>query len=106
MKPTHKIAYNYMQAMLVQEAYIQQLNTALSNFCGDNAIHSVSEPIEGAYTNLVQELLGPELWEWLQWWMWTTDWGNRDLEFEYDNQTYVASDLTLYSFLEIVDASA
>ena len=106
MKPSHKIAYNYAQAMLVQETYTATLNNALASFCGDNAIYSLSEPIEGAYTNLVQELLGSELWEWLQWWMWTTDWGRRSLEFEYNNQQYVASNMTLYSFLEVVDASA
>jgi hypothetical protein len=106
MKSTHKIAYNYAMANIQQSAGIDQLNTALGSLGSDNYLYSLCEPLEGAYTALVEELLGPELWDWLMWWMYETDHGTKPMEFTIDGVDYDPTQITLYRFLEIVDANS
>jgi hypothetical protein len=106
MKPTHKIAYNYCMANIQQRAGEEQLSQAFAALGSDNCVFSLCEPLEGAYTRLVEELLGPELWNWLMWWMYEADYGSRTMEFTVDGVDYCPEDMTLYRFLEIVDANA
>lgn len=106
MKQTHKIAYDYAMATIRQTAAIDQLNTALGSLGSDNYLCSLCEPLEGAYTQLVEELLGPELFDWLMWWMYETNHGTQKMEFTIDGVEYDPTQMTLYKFLEIVDASA
>jgi len=106
MKPTHQIAYNYAMANIQQSAAIDMVNSALRALGSDNYLFSVCEPLESAYTTLVAELLGPELWDWLTWWIYETDNGNRKMEFSIDGTEYDPTQMTLYKFLEIVDASS
>lgn len=105
MKTTHKIAYDYCMAHIQQTAGTDQLNTALRALGSDNYLVSLCEPLERAYTDLVSDLLGPQLWDWLTWWMYEADYGSRTMEFSIDGVEYNPEDMTLYRFLEIVDAS-
>jgi hypothetical protein len=106
MKPTHQTAYNYCMAMITQRAAEDQLNTALRSLGSDNYIFSLCQPLENAYNTLVAELLGPQLFDWLMWWMYETDCGKRHMEFSIDGVEYDPTTMTLYRFLEIVDANA
>jgi hypothetical protein len=92
-------------ANITQSVAVDQVNTALRSLGSDNYLFSMCEPIESAYTKLVEELLGPELWDWLTWWMYETDNGQRQMQFYIDGTEYNPQDMTLYRFLEIVDAS-
>ena len=103
MKQTHKIAYNYCMAMISQRYGEDQVCKALYSLGTDNLVFGLAEPIEGAYTTLVQELLGPELFEWLMWWMYETDYGEQNMGFSIDGVDYDPTELTLQQFLEIVD---
>ena len=108
MKQTHQIAYNYAMAMKTQRTYERGVEQALATLCSDNSIFSLAEPLESAYSDLVQTLLSPELFEWLMWWMYDTDYGQEPLLFtvvaaEGQQITYDPTELTLYKFLEIVD---
>ena len=105
MKPTHQIAYNYAMAHLQQSAGIDQLNTALGSLGSDNMLFSLCEPLESAYNKLVEELLGPQLWDWLMWWMYETNYGSSKMDFSIDGVDYDPTQITLYKFLEIVDAT-
>jgi hypothetical protein len=104
IKHTHQIAYDYCMANIQQSAAVDQVNTALRALGSDNYLFSVCEPLEAAYTKLVEELLGPQLWDWLMWWMYETDCGKRQMEFSIDGVDYDPTTMTLYRFLEIVDA--
>jgi hypothetical protein len=105
MKTTHKIAYAYAQAFRHQSINTQMLDKAFGALGSDNQIFSLAEPIETAYTDLVLELLGPELFEWVMWWMYETEFGTKDMEFLIDGSSYSPTNMTMYSFLEAVDAS-
>jgi len=104
MKPSHKIAYNYCMANIQQSAAMDQVNTALRALGSDNYLFSVCEPLESAYTKLVEQLVGPELWDWLMWWMYETDNGSKQMAFQIDGVDYDPTTMTLYRFLELVDA--
>lgn len=106
MKHTHKIAQDYAMANIRQTAGIDQLNQALRALGSDNMLFSLCEPIEGAYTKLVEGILGPELWDWLMWWIYETDHGTQRMEFSIDGVDYNPTQMTLLQFLEIVDADA
>lgn len=105
IKTTHQIAYDYCQAMITQRAHDDRLNTALSCINPDNQIFGLADAIEGPYTKLVQQLLGTELFDWLMWWMYECDHGTKPMEFSINNTPYNPTTMTLYKFLEIVDAS-
>lgn len=105
MKQTHQIAYNYAMAHIKQNVAEDQVNSALRSLGSDNQIFSLCEPISSAYTNLVQQLLSPELFDWLLWWMYETDMGKRPMMFVIDNITYDPTSMTLYNFLSTIDES-
>jgi hypothetical protein len=103
MKPTHQIAYDYAMATITQSVAVNQVNTALRALGSDNYLFSLCEPLEAAYTKLVEGILGPELWDWLMWWMYETNMGKDPMEFSVNGVEYNPQDMTLYRFLEIVD---
>jgi hypothetical protein len=104
MKQTHQIAYNYTMALITQRAGEESVNQAFQALGSDNSIFGLAEPIEGAYTQLVEHLLGPELFEWLMWWIYETDCGKQPLMFSINGAEHDPTTMTLYRFLEIVDA--
>jgi len=103
MKQTHKIAYDYCMAMITQRAGEEMVSKAFSSLGSDNSIFGLAEPIEGAYTNLVAELIGEELFDWLMWWMWECDMGMKSMHFNINGVDYDPTQITLYKFLELVD---
>ena len=103
MKQTHKIAYDYAQAHIKQSAGIDQLNAALGGLGSDNYLFSLCEPLEAAYSRLVEQLLGPELWDWLMWWIYETDNGTKQMHFSINSTKYDPTEMTLYKLLEVVD---
>ena len=105
IKPTHQIAYNYCQAMITQRAREEMVGKALACINPDNQIFGLADAVEGPYTELVAELLGPELFDWLMWWMYECDHGTQNMGFSINGTEYDPTTMTLYKFLETVDAS-
>lgn len=105
IKPTHQIAYDYCMSMITQRAYEDQFNKTLQMINPDNQIFGLADAVEGPYTNLVHQLLGPDLFDWLMWWMYETNCGQTNMLFEIDGTSYDPTQMTLYKFLETVDAS-
>ena len=91
-------------ANIQQRAGEAAVNQAFAALGSDNSIFGLAEPLEAAYTELVAQLLGPELFDWLMWWMYETDYGKTNMGFIIDGVEYDPTVMTLYSFLEAVDA--
>lgn len=106
MKQTHQIAYNYCMAMQTQQTYEAGFTRAMQLLNPDNIVFGLADPLEAAYTKLVSDTLGPELMEWIYWWMYETEYGTHNSEFQIDNISYDPTTMTFYRFLELVDASA
>ena len=80
------------------------LDTALRTLGSDNQIIDLCEPILVPYRKLLTETIGLQLMDWLDWWMYETDYGTKTMEFSINNVGYDPTQMTLYRFLEIVDA--
>lgn len=106
IKSTHQVAINYAQALKAQRAHDHRLDTALRLINPDNQVFGLADAVEGPYTQLVEQLLGPELFEWIMWWMYETEWGTQNMEFIVEGTTYDPTTMTLQQFLELVDANA
>lgn len=105
IKPTHQAAYDYAMATIRQSAGETMLDQALRTLGSDNQIIDLCEPILVAYRRLLTQYIGPELMDWLDWWMYETDHGTKPMEFTINNIRYDPTQMTLYKFLETVDAS-
>lgn len=99
-----KQIYDYVSAMKHQAETENLVNSAFRQLNPDNCILGTAQPIQSAYTKLVQQLLTPSQYDWLEWWMYETDFGQRSMEFSIDNEFLDASGMTFYKFWEIVDA--
>lgn len=105
IKSTHQAAYDYAMATLQQSAGEIMLDKALRTLGSDNHIIDLCEPILVPYRRLLTTTIGPELMDWLDWWMYETDYGTKPMEFTIDNTSYDPTTMTLYRFLETVDAN-
>lgn len=106
MKPTHQAAYDYAMATIKQSQGERLLGQALRTLGSDNQIIDLCEPILVAYRKLLTTYIGQPLMDWLDWWMYETDYGTKQMEFSIDNVEYDPTTMTLYRFLEIVDENA
>ena len=95
------IAYNYVQACCAQEAFEHNINTAIAQLCPDNQIFSLCEPIHKHYLELIEELLGEEAFDWIQYWQYESDYGRNSLDFTIDGVEYNTQDMTLFKYLEV-----
>ena len=105
IKSTHQAAYDFAMATIRQSAGESMLDQALRTLGSDNQIIDLCEPILVAYRKLLTQTLGEPLMDWLDWWMYECDHGTKDMEFVIDGTHYSPVNMTLYKFLEIVDAS-
>lgn len=105
MKPTHQAAYDYAMATIKQAQGESLLDQALRALGSDNQIIDLCEPILVPYRKLLTQTIGQEMMDWLDWWMYETDYGTKPMTFSINNVGYDPTQMTLYRFLEIVDAS-
>ena len=102
MMNTKEIAYRYIQACQVQECYEHKLTEALALLCPDNQIMSVSDPVRKGYRELVEELVGKQQFEWIEWWQYDADYGKDARDFVIDGTEYTTDDITTLKFLDLV----
>ena len=81
IKPTHQAAYDYAMATTKQSAGEQMLDRALRTLGSDNQIIDLCEPILVAYRRLLTTTIGTELMDWLDWWMYETEYGTKVMHF-------------------------
>lgn len=105
INPKHQAAYEYAQAIIVQQAAEDAFNKALRALGSDNQIIDLCSPLRHGYRNLLSRTVGEQIYDWLEWWMYETDHGTKPMEFTIDGISYDPTTMTLYRFLEIVDAS-
>lgn len=101
--PKHQAAYEYAQAIIVQQAAESQLETALRNLGSDNQIIDLCGPLRHGYRNLLSRTVGENIYDWLEWWMYETEHGTKPMEFSINGNKYDPTQMTLYRFLEIID---
>ena len=81
------------------------LDKALRTLGSDNQIIDLCEPVLVAYRRLLTTTIGVQMMDWLDWWMYETDYGTKAMVFSINKVDYDPTQMTLYKFLETVDAS-
>jgi len=102
MFPSKEIVYRYIQACQVQECYETQLCTALQQINPDNQVFGLADPIRKAYRELVEELVGKQQFDWVEWWQYEADYGKDARDFVVAGVEYNTDDMTTLKFLELV----
>lgn len=97
-----KIAYDYIQACKIQAVYEGALETALKRLHPDNQLMGTSVTLAEAYRQLVLEVLGEELMDWVEYWQYECDYGKESRTFIINNVTYDTEGMTFFSFMEAV----
>jgi len=97
-----KIAYDYLQACKTQAVYEGALDTALQRLHPYNRLMGTSVTLAEAYKQLVLEVVGEELMDWIEYWQYETNYGKESRTFVINNVTYDTAGMTFFSFMEAV----
>lgn len=97
-----EIAYQYVQACRTQETQEYAVHKALAALNSDNMILDLAEAIRRPYRNLIQQLVGVQMMDWIEWWQYEAEYGSKPLHFTIDGTTYDPSTITFYKFWELV----
>jgi hypothetical protein len=102
MLDKNKIAYDYVQACKTQAVYERALDTALQRLHPDNQLMGTSVTLAQADRQVVLEVVGEELMDWIEYWQYEADYGKESRTFVINNVTYDTAGMTFFSFLEAV----
>ena len=95
-----QIAYDWVGAQLIAESRTLQLNSALQAIHPDNQVLDL-DVTNQHYTRLVQQLVGPQAWDWITWWCWECDYGRQPRDFHINHVAYTTTDMTFLKFWEL-----
>ena len=96
--------YDYVQAVKYQSECEIIVDTALRTLNPDNCIMGTAQPLQNAYTKLVRELLTTTQFDWLMWYMYESDYGQRSMGFSINNEWFDVQGMSFFKFWEIVNA--
>jgi len=96
-----KLAYDYITACQVQSCYENKINQTFQLINPDNQVFGLADPLHKAYEELVLEILGEPIMDWVYYWQYEADYGKNSLDFVINDREYNTQDLTLYKYLEV-----
>lgn len=95
--------YDYVNAVKYQALTEDIVNAAFKQLNPDNSILGTAEPIQSAYTKLISEMLTPEQFSWLEWYMYETCFAERSSKFCINNIWMDVQYMSFFKFWEIVN---
>lgn len=97
------IAVKYIEAIEHQCIIDDDINNAFRRLNADNAIFSTTSMLlKYNYESLVKSVVGDEVFEWIDWWMYETDFGSKKMEFMYGHVEYDPTTMDARAFIEII----
>ena len=96
-----KLAYDYIQACQVQGCYEDKVHQAFQMLNPDNTLFGLADPLRVKYEELVLELLGEEIMDWIYYWQYEADYGKNSMDFSINDTEYNTQDMTLFKYLEV-----
>jgi len=96
-----KLAYDYIQACQVQSCYEDKLNKVMQALNPDNQVFGLADPIHKPYEELVLEILGETIMDWIYYWQYEADYGQKSMDITINDVEYNTQDMTLYKYLEV-----
>lgn len=95
--------YDYVNAVKYQALTEDIVNAAFKQLNPDNSILGTAQPIQSAYTKLISETLTPEQFNWLEWYMYETNFAERSQKFCVNNIWMDVQHMSFFKFWEIVN---
>lgn len=104
-----KIANEYVKAIKNQSDLEDELNKTIQKLGTENCIFSLSESLREAYSWTIKNILGDDLYDWVEWWMYEAEFGTRPMKFFIPDKLgkkieYNPMDMTFEEFFRIVNA--
>lgn len=97
-----KIAIEFVEANRTQTRAEYEIANAFSLLCPENMILGVSENITNAYCSLTEKVLGNEIMEWVYWWMYDCNYGQKSMTFAVGENEYDVKDMNFAHFFDLV----
>jgi hypothetical protein len=80
----------YVLSIKKNNNIIEALNSSLRELDGENSLFSLmSNDMLVSIDKILTEILGKEKFEWLSWWMWETNFGEKNTIVIYPDKTIV-----------------
>jgi hypothetical protein len=98
-----EIAKEYVDSIYFQTEGEKLLRDALTVLGAQIEIMDVSRHVSEPYERLVSYVLGQSNKEWVDWWIYETDFGTRSMSFSIERIKYDSQELTFEDFFEIVN---
>ena len=98
----NQLAHDYCEAVRCQDFLESKLSDLLKVFSADNNIVSTSAHIQKAYAKQTKLLVGDELFDWLEYWLYECDYGTKAMRVTKDNTEFVVNDHSLQEYLDFV----
>lgn len=95
--------YEYVEAIKFQQQTEELLSATLQRLNSENYIAGTAGYTQKMYTQLVKQLLTEHQFEWLEWYMYDTDFGTESQTFLANNQVYNIKSISFVKFWEIVN---
>jgi carboxypeptidase C (cathepsin A) len=96
-----KLAYDYITACQVQSCYENKIDQAFQLLNPDNTVFGLADPLRQPYEELVSEILGEPVMDWIHYWQYEADYGSESRDFTINDVEYNTQDMTLYKYLEV-----
>lgn len=93
----------YVSAEQAQRDKEFALHNALKSFNEDNMLMCVSSDLSANYKELVHSFLIKSQIDWLEWWMWETDFGKGSYDFSIGQKDYSSKDMYFDEFWKLIN---
>lgn len=95
------IAKRYIEGIVEDDKHSNTVQEVIQKIFVDASCLGTVSPLATAFTDLVAELLGEDCLNWVDWWIYETNFGTKPYEFSINSKQYTATDLSIEEFLSI-----
>ncbi len=97
-----EIASEYVASNKAQAKAERSIANAFSMLNPENTVLNLSDNIVNAYSSLTELVLGSELMEWIYWWIYDCEYGNKSMRFSVDEDEFDVVGLTFEEFFDLI----
>jgi hypothetical protein len=96
-------AIDFIHSIKRQNEIENNISRQFKQLNPDNQIFSLVDlELIKSYEKFLYEVIGSNNCDWVDWWIYETDFGDYPMTFEIDQKEYNTKDLSLKQFLELV----
>ena len=97
-----KITTDYVNSCYLQNKVTNTICDAFGLLNPYNRIDTLCEPVEFAYTELMESIIGSKKMDWIHWWIYETEYGTKSLGFTVGDTEYDTMGMEFSEFYDLV----